>query len=94
MGVYTTSTPHSAHPSTLPHQAPAHHIYTSAAGANPPYDDNHKDERDGIYLLPFGTAAAALSGEWRQCCHGSWRDRSRDRAPKILSAHHPVRVPP
>ena len=26
-----------------------------AAGAKPPYDDQHHDERDGIYMIPFGT---------------------------------------
>ena len=36
-----------------------------AQGANPPYDSHHKDERDGIYLLPFGTVRDALGGGWK-----------------------------
>ena len=60
-----------------------------AAGANPPYDDKHKDERDGIYLLPFGTVQGALSGEWKKCCHGSWKQKEPRRAPKIIDMHHP-----
>jgi len=59
-----------------------------ANGANPPYDSHHRDERDGIYLLPFGSAASALSGSWRGCCHGSWMDRDKDRAPRIIDAYH------
>ena len=55
-----------------------------AVGAKPPYDDKHKDERDGIYLLPFGTVQSALSGDWKKCCHGSWRQKDPTRAPKII----------
>ena len=59
-----------------------------AAGANPPYDDKHKDERDGMYMIPFGTVQRALSGEWRGCCHGRWRDDHHDLAPRIMDSFH------
>ena len=59
-----------------------------APGANPPYDDQHHDARDGIYLLPFGTVASALSGDWRDCCHGSWR-QARAATPQSQPAAPP-----
>ena len=68
----------------LPFKTVSHHV------ALPKYDARARQRVSTHTRARAAQVESALSGEWRECCHGSWKEQNRHRAPRILDEHHEV----
>ena len=56
-------------------------------------DNMGHDERDGMYMVPFGSVTAAVEhswhSDWETCCHGTFRRDHPAVAPRLFDGMHP-----